>query len=948
MDKPSKAPTAAHTTAAQDTGLEGSAALSPIDSTKLSPPRIGTRILARERLHTQLFEARRRRCIVLKGPAGCGKTTAMASWRQMQLSLGFDVAWLTLTSGDNQLSRFLDYLLASLAQVDPTMVRDTLLLEGYSSDREAVERTVITLVRGIAAHPRELVLVLDDLHTLTDTSIHQTLQWLLDYAPDNLHLALVSRSSVPLSLARLRSQNLTLELDLRDLRFTAEEAEQFLKTQLGEIDPSDIQRIYRMTDGWIAGLQLVAASRKKGRQRKLDGAASGQPQAQLLDNQAFSNFFETEVLSQLTPAELELLRPLALCERFCPALCATLVNRTSAVVDAAALFERLESDNLFLIAVDSADREAWYRFHPLLRETLLKLFEAGGEAEQRAVHARAWTWFRDRDLLSEAVGHAVHGGEAGAAAKFVEQRLETLYAQGDLRMLVELVRQLPMEQLQASVSLRMLLVRMQIYARDFAACVEGIERLERDIPESAAEVRFRLTMLRAILAVQRDDTDAAVAILPQLLHPPKNADAVMIGGSTNVLSWLYMHCGEFELARRIQLDRPPLLINGTPLLGTTGGSLQGRCLIGLSLAMEGQMNQAERIYREVLFEAERGGKTCFDARCLATALLGEVLYENGEVEAAYQLLVNWVDIFERVSIPDSVLRVLEVLAKTRWFVGDHKGAFAYLRRLQAYASKLGLDRLEAHSLVTQVHWHLQMGERSAAETARARLDAIDACHPNAERSSLRAIHILAEHAHVRWLAASGDLDGASLRLNQVIALCESGGRQLGVTRLNMLGAVFDAQRRLMDAAREKVLAALRAGHRYGQVRSLLDAHPEALALISQIAEGETLDPVLTFYVERLQAAALPAAAEAVSRKPDASRKQLSSGLETLSARELEILRLLAQALPNKKIARALALSPETVKWYLRHIFTKLGVTTRDEAVARLREVELSAGEGRDR
>lgn len=947
MEKPGKTPTLTPARATE----EGSAALSPIDASKLAPPRLSTRILTRERLHAQLLDARHRRCIVLKGPAGCGKTTALASWRQKQLSLGFDVAWLTLTSDDNQLTRFLDYLLASVARVDPAIVREALLLEGYSSDSEAVERTVITLVRGIAAHPRELILVLDDLHTLTDAGIHQTLQWLLEYAPANLHLALVSRSAVPVSLARLRSQNLTLELDLRDLRFTQEEAEQFLKTQLGDISQGEVHLIYKMTDGWIAGLQLVAASRKKRGRSRQSTESAALTAAQLQDNQAFARFFEDEVLSQLTPSELELLLHAAVCSRFCPALCAALVSQPTSVSEAGALLKRLEHDNLFLIAidaVDSAEGESWYRFHPLLRETLLKLFASRRETEQQQVHARAWTWLRDRNLLSEAVGHAVRGGEAVAAAKFVEQRVETLYAQGDLRMLVELVGQLPVEQLQASVSLRMLLVRMQIYAREFAACSEGIERLQQDIPASDLEVGFRLTMLRATLAIQRDDTDGVMALLPQLLHPPKNADAVMIGGSSNVLSWLYMHRGEFERARRIQLDRPPLLINGAPLLGTTGGSLQGRCMIGLSLAMEGQMNQAERIYREVLFEAERGGKICFDARCMATALLGEVLYENSEVEAAYQLLANWVDIFERVSIPDSVLRVLEILAKACWFNGQHKEALAYLDRLQAYASKLGLDRLEAYSLIYRIYWQLQLGEVAAAKAAMLRMDAIDARHPAPGLGSLRDIHILAEHAHVRWQAANGDLDSASLQIDKVIALCESGGRQLGVTRLKMLGAVFDAQRGLMDSARDKVLAALRTGHRYGQVRSLLDAHPEALALISQIAASEPLDPVLTFYIERLQAASPPpmtVAASTGKASANAPRKPTASGMETLSARELEILHLVAQALPNKKIARALALSPETVKWYLRHIFTKLGVTTRDEAVAQLREIELSSGAG---
>lgn len=919
--------------------LNANPSFDSVDSSKLTPPRNSGRVVARERLHAQLQEARRKRCIVLKGPAGCGKTTALVAWRQLLLPLGFDVAWLTLTSDDNHPMRFLDYLLASLAQVEPAMVRDAALLEGYGNDRDAAENTVITLVQGIAAHSRELVLMLDDLHALTDPDIHQTLQWLIDYAPSNLHLVLVSRSAIPLSLARLRSHGLVLELDLRDLRFTPAEAEIFLKAQLGEVSTQEIQSIYEMTDGWIAGLQLVAASHKKSRQRLAGpGRPALLPQEHLSDNQAFARFFETEVLSHLSPTDLELLLHTAVCSRFCAPLCATLVGRPEATGEARELLKRLENDNLFLIAIDSGEQEDWYRLHPLLRELLLQLFAARAEADRLAVHSRAWNWLRDHDQLHEAIRHAVVGGQAAAAADLVEQRVDELSARGEIRFLIDLARQLPLEHLQPRISLRLVLARMQLYSRDLPASAKTLEELERDVPKSDLATRFRITVLRAAVAVQHDDTDQAMAYLPELLSPPEEADGFTVGGGINILSWLYMHRGEFERARRLQIDRPTMLVDGSPLRGTASGTLLGRSLIGLSLAMEGQMIQAERIYREVIYEAERGGRPCIDALFLSTALLGEALYESNEAEAAYQLLADRIDAFERMSIPDSVLRVLEVLGKCQWLAGNHREAFAYLERLDEYAQRLGLDRLQAHSLQGQILWHLQLGELVAAETKLARLEDIAARHVGSGPGASREIHVLAENARIRWLLAQGDPVEAARRLNQLVEFCDSGGRQLDVTRLKMLGAILDEQRGLQEAAREKVLAALRAGHRYGQVRSLLDTHPRAVELIDQVAQGSTLDPVLRFYVERLQTIQQQAA-QAQSGKPVAARRPAATATEPLSEREMEVLRLLAQALPNKKIARALGLSHETVKWHLRHIYSKLGVGSRDEAVARLRDME---------
>ncbi|MCY1399020.1 HTH-type transcriptional regulator MalT [compost metagenome] len=678
-------------------------------------------------------------------------------------------------------------------------------------------------------------------------------------------------------------------------------------------------------------------SRKKGK-------AASQSPVQLRDTEAFASFFESEVLSRLSGEDVELLLHMAVCNRFCASLCAALSGRPEH--DAVTLLARLESDNLFLIPIDSADPENWYRLHPLLRENLLKHFESRSEEEQRSVHARAWVWFREHAHLDEAVRHAVAGGEAEAATRLVERRMEALYAQGDLRVLVELIRQLPAEQVRQHIGLRIVQARMHIYAREFAACIECVEQLDRDIPHDHREDRFRLALVRALLAIQRDDTDGALAVLPELMDPPKGADAASVGGAINLRSWLSMHNGDYEEARRIQLERPVLTINGAPLLGTPGGTLQGRCLVGLSYAMQGRMNQAERVYREVLHEAERGGKTCAESMYMAIALLGEVLYEMNDVEAAHKLLAERIDTLERISIPDSVLRVIEVLWKAEWRIGNRLESSAYMERLEEYATKLGLDRLLAYSLTWQFLWSLLQGERADAEAKLERLNDLDARHPHAEGSALKEIYLLAETCRVRWQASQGDLKGAARRLERLIERSEGTGRQLGTARLLMLGAVFDKQLGQLDAARAKVIEVLRWGHRLGLLRSLLDIHPAAANLIEEVTRSETLDPVLAFYVERLLATQqpVPAAAQAPAPADPRARKPLAASVEPLKERELEILHLLAQALPNKKIARTLGLSPETVKWHLSHIYSKLGVSSRDEAVARMRDMETGLEE----
>lgn len=914
------------------------AAVEPIVASKLFPPRLARKVVARERLLQQLLDARRLRCIAIQGPAGYGKTTAMVAFRTALLPLGFDVAWLTLASEDDDVDRWLDYLLASLHQVDPGIVREARLLAGSGTEGEAVERIIFALVRSIADHPRDLVLVIEDLHSIAGTEIHECLQWLIDFAPSNLHIVLTSRSPMPISLARLRSQSLTLELDLRDLRFSSAESEEFLRTQVGEIDHRDAELLHEMTDGWVAGLQLLTVDWKKSESSRQTG--SRLTGVRIKDARAFGTYFEREVLSRLSPVEINLLASASICDRFCASLCNALLDQPETAVETATILTHLEADNVFLTQVESSEREPWYRLHPLLSEALKLRLSLRGDETLRGAHRSAWLWFRSRGLLDEAVHHAVRAGDSAEAASLLEQCAQRLLIRGDLRKLIGLVREIPPEHIKSHVGLRLWMARSHLYAREFDRCAALIAELQADIPEADKASRFTLTLLTATLSVQRDNTDAAMQLLPDLLHPPEPADATAIGSRNNILTWLYMHRGEYERARQVQQDAPKLLIDGVPLLGSGAGILLGQCMVGLSYSLEGDIPRAERIYRDVLHEADRNSASCADPAAMATALLGEVLYELNNTTEALRLLESKIDVLERVSIPDSVLRVMIVLAASHWLAGRELDGLSYIDRLQEYSLNLGLDRLRAYGLGALVDRHLQRGEFDLAKEQLASLTAIDARHVHSHASALGEIELVTLRARIRWHLAVGDFDSAAQLMDQLIELCTRRGRGQLVAQLHLLKGVIDDRRGEAASARESVLTALRLGRRLGLVRSLLDADPSALDLIRRTSAATTLDPLTSFYVERLFAAQ-----EATDRiNPDTSgRPSVPAGngevSEPLSERETEIVHLLSQALPNKKIARTLNLSPETVKWHLKNIYGKLGVSGRDEAVARIRDIE---------
>lgn len=901
----------------------------------LRAPRADPRNIARPRLVEALKRERHRRCLILQGPGGCGKTTVLGAWRRELVALGVEVAWVALGEGDNDVARFVDALLVAVSEIDAAMVREAAVLAGRGDTAGAIEGIAIALVRGIAAHPHAVALVFDDAHHLRDARIVGALQLLLDHGPANLVCIFASRVPLSLSLARLRAQGELLELGFEALRFTAEESGQLVKSLLEDADDRQARSLHELTDGWAAGLKLLCLERRR------HGGAQRPGDLRVRDAKTFARYFESEVMSRLSPHDMRWFVRCALPEHFNGALCEALQDGEPSTGLPAELLARLESQGLFMMSAGPRYPEGWWRLHPLLRDVLLTHVQALPAAEQQRLHTIAWRWFSACDMPHDAVHHALQAGDAGAAADLVEGAATGLFVRGELRRLVGLVRQLSAAIVRARTGLRLWMAWVQVYERRLPDCARSIAQLQRDMAHAAPAERYRLTLLRGLYAVQCDDTAAAMAILPALRDAPADADAIALTGRRNLLTWIHLYRGEYEKARLVQLEPAPRMQGGEPLYGTPFGVLAGRCLVGLTHAVEGQVIQAERIYRDVLYEADRRGASCVDAGCLAAGLLGEVLYELNDAAGAVRLLEERLDVLEQVSIPDTVTRVMLVMVRSHALAGRPLDALAYVEQIDDYAERMGLDRLRAYCLMEQVRLHLQRSAPEVAQQFMASLELLDARHAGAETGTLSEIRVAAERSRIALAMHGGDMQAALVRLGALETLCRQRGRVRRIPYLRLQSAVIEHQQGHVERVRAHVREALRIGHGLGLVRTLLDAHASVPTLIEEALDELRDDPVLAFYAERLLAAARMRPEAAAGDEGRRARAARAGALELLSPREAEIVQLLLQAMSNKKIARVLDLSLDTVKWHLKNCYGKLGVSGRDEVIERLRDADLS-------
>lgn len=888
-------------------------------------PRLARGTVARERLLQRLVDARHRPCVLLLGPAGSGKTTLALQWRAQLLGYGYDFAWMTVMPGDDS-EPLLDGLFAALNRVDVTIAREAAFIYNRDSELRSPDSIAISLVKGLMERPREIVLLVDDYQNVTDARAHTLVQTLIDFAPVHFHLAMVSRSVPPLSLSRLRDQGGVLEMDFRDLRFSTDEVETFMRMHHPALSAQDARHLYGLTDGWVAGLQLVSMDLK----RKPDRARKAEPVQNAHD---FTAYFNREVLSHLDLDALDSMTRLSAAHRFNDALLAALLGAE----DGPRLMVRLRREQMFVMPFDGGERDGWFRFHPLFRDLLQERFRHMPAVVQRHTHATLGNWFGRRKLLREAVQHCVAAGDLPQATDWLERCAREMFLNGELRRLARAVSELPRSVLRERGSLGLWLAWSQLCYRHLAACEESIAVMKsRQIEgESDSENSAHWCLLRFSLALQQDDTSAAEAVLPELVSIHYGNDAVLIGGRRNLLCWLHSHLGQFDRARQMVEGPQQYREDGAPLLDSAFGTMMGQCMRGFTYLYEGDVRHAEPVLRDALSASEQALGSYCEPACNAAAFLSAVLYEINDLPALRELLEARYDVIERVTLPDALICAAIVRIRQFRFEGSIQEALASLDRLEELAQRRRLDRLMAFALVERVNLYLQTQERHAAERILHTLRALAHRHELSDSAASIKIRTLAMLTQARWSMAHAEETHALEILLQLQAQPGFARQKGDAVRAQALLAVLHARMGRSRDALRLVGEVLFDAQRLGLIRSLLDIGGECLQLAEQSVHGTQHDSIIAFYVERLKEQA------GKSSRPE---PQPSAALhEALSERELEMVRALANSMSNKRIAQALGVSPETVKWHLKNVYGKLGVYGRDDAVARARDLGLLPG-----
>ena len=882
----------------------------PLVRTKLAMPASGSGYSERVRLGALLDWALDDsvRLTLLSAPPGYGKTTVLAGWLR---SRGLSCAWLSLDTADNDLARFARYLGAAMRTVRPAtgdVVAD-LFGPGVAPDPELVGAT---LLDEMAASDDPFALVLDDYQVITAEPIHRLVRVLIERGPPFVRLVLLTRADPPIPLARLRAHGRLVELRAADLRCTDEEAARYLAGAGVALATSTVERLVERTEGWIAGLQLAAISLRDRPDPESVVAAFGGSQRFVFD------YLADEVLGGVDAELRAFLVQTSIADRFTVGLCRELTGRD----DAGSLLQRAERANLFLVPLDAERR--WYRYHGLFADYLRSQL---GDDERRRLHERAAEWFERAGLASEAIDSALAAGTADRAVRLVERAARPAFEGGELATLLGWLEALPPDH----VATRPELVSLQAWAM-FETGQVGAALASAGHHLASAGIRGpaegRLLILQAMMATVTGPDAEELA----------SAGLGLVGDDALFRSFGLLAAGLARLARGEYAPAVDVLRAGfeTALrAGDPMAVLPAVNPLGHALAMVGRRPEAEAMCRSVLAQQADAHGRPRPIAWPARVVLGIVRYEANDLVEARRELEAGFEAARQMGVGRPVLGwAIQYLAFVRLGCGEPDAA---LEALRTSPRDLRTTGMALPGLTGELEARILLQQSDVAGAGQWADRAIPEAPPGSPLVEILRRSMDVTIARVRL--AQGRRDEAAQLLARASAAQEASGAVADLISIRVLqAAVAESTGRRADAA-QALRQAVELAAPGGYVRRFVDDGARVAHLLPQVraAAPEFVDVLIAALATEPREAGTP---QRQRRGESLWRDAEGRLLETLTARELDVLRLMARGASNAEIAAGLTVSLGTAKWHVGHVLAKLGATSRTQALLRAQQAGL--------
>jgi LuxR family maltose regulon positive regulatory protein len=899
----------------------------------------------------RLQQALDKKLILVSAPAGYGKTTLLAEWLA---TVNDPNAWIALDKGDNDMATFWSYLSHALQMVWPPL-NNALINDLLPSNYLMLETYLVDLINELDQSNQTIILVLDDYQVIRSQDIHQGITFLINHAPPCFHLVIVTRADPPLNLAQLRGRSQLAELRLIDLRFSHQEIVDFMKTVMQvELSEHEISTLAITTEGWIAGLQLAGLSLQgKENTSAFIENFSG-------EDRFIMDYLFNEVLNLQPEPIQDFLLQTSLLERLCPSLCnAVMQNKTSQ-----AILDVLEKNNLFLVALD--DQRQWYRYHHLFRDLLRNRLNRTPNIDLKTLHQRACSWYEARGEHEIAISHALAAQDYEHMADLLELFSQTIDLQNQQLMFTTWLEMLPDEVIGRHPWLCVLRGWGAYWTghrghdqEHWLILAENALQQGDDVTQKMkilgyiAVIRAHIALAHSEISLVMDMGQKALDLLPK--NDPMRCEATL------ALAGAYWAQGEvLKTKKMFVLTREAALQTNYQSMAA-GSSVY----LGIQQVKQGLLNDAIGSFTEGvrLATLPTGKETPMVG--YAYCRLGDVWREQNKLEAAVDHIKRGLFQCQILGQPDFLIDAYLCYARYHLAMGDLDATNEILDIITRITKQTMVDPwiycwLDDCRIRTWFHENNLEAINFWEQNAGLSLDDPLDYHQDLHHLNLARV-LVARHI---FLHSTKDFENANVLLDRLQFAARFAGWVHEEIKILVLKAINLSWGGLSETASMNLLHAVILAQPGGYMQVFLDEGKTLCDLFKSLDDlsEDSLRDLLNAISVEVSRPTLEKVKNTISKiyaaftKPskvaivDEEHLLMSQRLildkineqpgERLTPREIDVLHLLAQGFPDKKIADLLVITRETVHKHLKNIYQKLNVHSRMEAVIRAQALGL--------
>jgi LuxR family maltose regulon positive regulatory protein len=878
---------------------------------------VASGVVARRRLFDPL--AATRRVTIVSAPAGSGKTFLLRSWIT-DAGLDQSAAWVNFEHDEEDPKRFWLAVMGGLRGTSAGSGVFEAITPKPGLNAEAIVERLLANVMTIEA---PLWLVIDDLHKLRSSEGLRQLKLLLMRSPTELRFVIATRHDLRLGLPRLRLGGEVTEIRAEDLRFSLEEASALFEAAGVPVEESTLELLHARTEGWAAGLRMAALSLATHPDQEAFAAKfSG-------SERSVAEYLLDEVLDQL-PDEL---RSLLIRTSVLSRVSGELADRMIGGSGGHRMLAELEQAGAFVVALDP--QRDWFRYHRLFADLLALELRRTAADELPSLHSAAAEWLAEHNYPLEAIRHAQLAEDWGLAVRLLADSWFGILLDGDWASARQLLSAFPARMVEQNAELAQIAASNELIGGSLHEAERYLALAEREsgsVPEDRRGL-FEIALIetRLALARARNDVTAVTEEAERLLSTDPELMPPGLAEDTRAMTLLNLGIAgiwtgrrdeaerylEQALALARRIERPYVELGAQAHLATVALAPSPLAFPRSASVAEERGLRAVELARSHGWSKETYAGVAFAALATVTLWRGRLSEAESWIELAESALGADADPAHGVILHTNRAllergRGRDADAMTAFHAAEHAETLLATHTLAPY--------VRAHSLVARV----ANGEIARVQETLAQMD----------RETLDSVQIRVARAALHL--AQGNPEDASTALEPIIEeLPTTFDSRWAIQALLLDALALDALPDPVGASRV-VERALDLAELSGVLLPFL-FFPAANLLERHVR------------LHRAHASLVSDIRDLLSgRMPSAQPGQAKLLREPLSESELRVLRYLPTNLPVPEIASELSVSANTIRTHTRHMYAKLGVHTRAEAVDRARDLSLLAPSPRGR